>query len=77
MAEFVAVLFALMGADEELEIVSSQHFFCDIWPPVAASTSHLIGNAAVLGRGVTPQDIHYLWGWMSDLLLFNPPNSIK
>lgn len=62
VAELIAVLFALMGADEELEVVSSQHLLSDIWPPVAASASHLIGNAAILGHWVTPQHIHYLGG---------------
>lgn len=62
MAELIAVLFALMGADEELQVVSSQHFLSDIWPPVAASASYLIGNAAILGHWVTPQHVHYLGG---------------
>lgn len=62
VAELVAVLFALMGANEELQVVSSQHLLSDIWAPVAATTSHLIGNAAILGHGVAPQHIHYLGG---------------
>ncbi len=81
VAELVAFLFALMGADEELEVVSSQHFLSDIWPPVAASASHLIGNAAVLGHWVTPQHVHYLGGQINhgeiSILLTNQPHDCK
>lgn len=62
VTELVAVLFALMGADEELEVVSPQHVLSDIWPPVAAPTTHLIGDAAILWHWVTPQQVHYLVG---------------
>lgn len=54
VAKLVTFLLALMGAHEQLEVVGPQHFLCDVGPPVAAPASHLIGNAAVLGHGVTP-----------------------
>lgn len=60
VAELVAILFALVGTDEKLQVVSSQHLLCNIRAPVAAPTSHLIGNASVLGHGITPQQVHYL-----------------
>lgn len=54
VAELVAVLFALMGSNEELQAVSSQHFLRHIWSPVTASASHFVVNAAILGHRVTP-----------------------
>lgn len=60
VTELVAFLFALMGADEELEVVSSQHFLGDIGPPIAAAASHLVGYAAILGHWVAPQHVHNL-----------------
>lgn len=60
VAELVAILFALVGTDEKLQVVSSQHLLCNIRAPVAAPTAHLIGNASVLGHGITPQQVHYL-----------------
>lgn len=60
VTKLIAFLFALVGADEELEVVSPQHFLGDVWPPVAASAPDLIGNAAILGHWVAPQHVHYL-----------------
>lgn len=68
MTELVAFLFALMGADEELEVVSSQHFLCDVGPPIAAAASHLVGYAAILGHWVTPQHVHDLFGQSHKIL---------
>lgn len=62
VTKLISFLFALMGANEELEVVSPQHSLRHIRPPVAASTSHLVGNAAILGHWVTPQHVHYLCG---------------
>lgn len=60
MAELITILFALVGADDELQVVSIQEVLCDIGAPVAASTSQLIGDAAVLGHGVAPQQVQDL-----------------
>lgn len=60
MAELIAILFALVGADEELQVVSVQEVLGDIGPPVAASTSHLVGDAAILGHRVAPQQVQDL-----------------
>lgn len=54
MTELITFLLAFMRAHKELEVVSPQHFLCDVWPPVAASASYLIGDAATLGHRVTP-----------------------
>lgn len=55
MAELITLLFALVGADEELQVVSVQEVLGDVGAPVAASTSHLVGDAAILGHRVAPQ----------------------
>ena len=55
MAKLVAILLALVGADDELHVVSVQEVLGDVWPPVAASSPHFVGYAAVLRHGVTPQ----------------------
>lgn len=60
VAELIAILFAFMGADEELQVVSSENLLRDIWAPVAASPSHFIGNAAILGHRITPQQVYHL-----------------
>lgn len=60
MTELISLLFALMGADEQLESVLEQQFLGDVGPKVAASASECVGGAAVLGFGVTPQYVHYL-----------------
>lgn len=60
VAELITILFALMGANNELQVVSVQEVLCDIGTPVAAPTSHLIGYAAVLAHGVTPQQVQDL-----------------
>lgn len=63
VTKLVAFLFALVRADEELQAVSAQHLLSDVWPPVAAATPHLVGNAAVLRHGVAPQQVHNLGGY--------------
>lgn len=60
MAELITLLFALVGADEELQVVSVQEVLSDVGAPVAASTSHLVGHAAVLGDRVAPQQVQDL-----------------
>lgn len=60
MAELITVLFTLVGADEELQVVFVQKVLGDIGTPVAASAPQLVGNAAVLGHGVAPQQVHDL-----------------
>lgn len=60
VAELVTLLFALMGADYELQVVLVQELLCDVRAPVAASTSHFIGNAAVLDHRVAPQQVQDL-----------------
>ena len=60
MAELITILFTLMRADDELQVVSVQEILCDIRAPVAASAPHLIGYAAVLVHRVTPQQVQDL-----------------
>lgn len=60
MAEFVTLLLALVGADDELHVVSVQEVLGDVRPPVAAPAPHLVGFAAVLGHGVAPQQVQDL-----------------
>lgn len=60
MAELIAVLFTLVGADDELQVVSVQEVLCDVGAPVAASAPHLVGCAAVLGDRVAPQQVQDL-----------------
>lgn len=60
MTKLITLLFALMRANNELEVVSVQEILSDIRPPVAAPSSDFIGYAAVLGHGVTPQQIQDL-----------------
>lgn len=60
VAELVALLLALVGADEQLQIVSVQHVLRDVGAPVAASAPHLVGNTALQGHGVTPQQVYDL-----------------
>lgn len=62
MAELIALLFALMGANNELQIVSVQEVLGDIRAPVAASTPHLVGYASILSHRVTPQQVQDLVG---------------
>lgn len=62
MTELIAILFTLVGADDELQVVSVQEVLCDVRAPVAASTSHLIGCATILGHRVAPQQVQDLWG---------------
>lgn len=60
VAELVTLLFALMGADNELQVVLVQELLGDIRAPVAASASHFVRNAAVLDHRVAPQQIQDL-----------------
>lgn len=60
MAELVTFLFALVGADDELQVVSVQEVLRDVGAPVAAAAPHLIGHAAVLGHRVAPQQVQDL-----------------
>lgn len=60
MAELVSLLFALVGADYELQVVFVQEVLGDVGAPVAASAPHLVRHAAVLGHGVTPQQVQDL-----------------
>lgn len=62
MAELIALLFALMGANDELQIVSVQEVLGDIRAPVAASAPHLVGYASILSHWVTPQQVQDLVG---------------
>lgn len=60
MAELITVLFTLVGADDELQVVSVQEVLGDIGAPVAASAPHLVGYAAVLVHRVAPQQVQDL-----------------
>lgn len=60
MAELVALLFAFMRADDELQVVSIQEVLGDVRAPVAAPASHLVGCAAFLRHWVTPQQVQDL-----------------
>lgn len=60
VAELVTLLLALMGADDELQVVPVQEVLGDVGAPVAAPTPHLVGNAAVLGHWVAPQQVQDL-----------------
>ena len=60
VAELVALLFALVRADDELEVVSAQKLLRHIWTPVAAPAPQLIGEAAILSHRVTPQHVQNL-----------------
>ena len=60
MAELVALLFALVGADEELQVVLVQELLGDVGAPVAAPASHFVWNAAVLDHRVAPQQVQDL-----------------
>lgn len=57
VAELITLLFTLMGADDELQVVFVQELLSDVWAPVATSASHLIGNAAILSHWVAPQKV--------------------
>lgn len=60
VAELVTLLFALMGADDELKVVLVQKLLCDVRAPVAASTSNFVWNASVLDHRVAPQQVQDL-----------------
>lgn len=57
MAELVTLLLALVGADDELQVVPVQEILGDVWAPVAAPAPHLVGNAAILSHWVAPQQV--------------------
>lgn len=60
MAELVTFLLALVGADNELQVVPVHKVICDVGAPVAAPATHLVGNAAVLSHWVAPQQVQDL-----------------
>lgn len=60
MAELVTLLLALMGADDELQVVPVHKVFSDVGAPVAAPATHLVGNAAILSHWVAPQQVQDL-----------------
>lgn len=60
VAELITVLFTLVGADDELQVVPVQEFLCDVGAPIAASAPHLVGYAAVLNHWVAPQQVQDL-----------------
>ena len=60
MTELVTLLFALVGADDELQVVPVQEVLGDVGAPVAASAPQLVGDAAILGHGVAPQQVQDL-----------------
>lgn len=62
VTKLIAVLFALVGADDELEVVFVQEVLGDVGAPVAASAPYFVGHAAVLGYGVAPQQVQDLEG---------------
>lgn len=57
VTELVALLLALVRADQELQAVLLKELLRHIRPKVAAATSHLILSAALLRHGVAPEDI--------------------
>lgn len=62
VTELIALLLALVGADEELQVVLLKDLRCHVRPKVAATTSHLIFSAALLRHGVTPENVQNLKG---------------
>ena len=60
MAKLITLLFTLVGADDELQVVSVQEVLGDVGAPVAASAPHFIGHAAVLAHRVAPQQVQDL-----------------
>lgn len=60
MTQLVALLFALMGSDEQLESLLEQQSPGDVRAEVTASSPKGVGTAAVWGFGVTPQYIDNL-----------------
>lgn len=71
MAELKTVLFALVGADDELHVVFVQEVFRDVRAPVAAPAAHLVGHAAVLDHRIAPQQVEYLRERMTGGECFN------
>lgn len=57
VTELKALLLALVGADEELQVVLLKDLPCHVRPKVAATTSHRIYFAALLRHGVAPEDV--------------------
>lgn len=60
VAELIALLFTLMGSDEQTEAVFLQKRLSHVWPEVTASTAERVWAAAILIFRVTPEDIHNL-----------------
>lgn len=66
VAKLITLLFTLMRADDELQVVSVQEVLCDVGAPVAASAPHLVGCAAILGHWIAPQQVQDLEAVRSD-----------
>lgn len=60
MTQLIALLFALVGSDEQLEALLEQQAAGDVGAEVTASSAKCVGTAAVWGFGVTPQYIYNL-----------------
>lgn len=60
VAQLIALLFALMGSDEQLEALLEQQAAGDVRAEVTASSPKGVGTAAIWGFGVTPQYIYNL-----------------
>lgn len=57
VAELIAFLFTLMGADQQLQVVPVQKVLCDVRTPVATPAPHLIWDTALWNHGVTPEQV--------------------
>lgn len=60
VTQLIALLFAFMGSDEQLESLLEQHSLGDVRAEVTASSPKCVGIAAVWGFRVTPQYIYNL-----------------
>lgn len=60
VTQLIALLFALVGSDEQLESLLEQQSSGDVRAEVTASSPKCVGTAAVWGFGVTPQYIYNL-----------------
>lgn len=54
MTKLIALLFALMGSNEQLQSVLQQQSLGDVRAEVAAPSSECVGTAAFMGFRVTP-----------------------
>ena len=60
MVVLVSVELALVGPDEQRQVVLAQHSFGHVRPEVAAAAAECVRPTAVLRRRVTPQDVQHL-----------------